>query len=691
MLALPLATTMKFVHPEILWALSALSVPIIVHLFNFRKFKKVMFPNVAFLKEIKQETQSKSKLKHLLILLSRLLAMACIVLAFAQPYVPLPGSAARPGDRAVSVFLDNSFSMDARSESGPLLDLAKNKSLEIVNSFGPSDKFQLLTNDFLGAQQRLVSKEEMLELIQDVQPSASGRRISEIIARQREVLNRSGLDNKSAIYISDLQRSTIDLPAVTNDSTISVRIVPTQAEERSNVYIDSVWFSTPVRQLNQPEQLTIRVKNDSDNSKENIPVTLFINGEQKSIASVSVAADGASEAVITFTNTTPGNKQCFVKIDDYPISFDDTYYFSFQVSAQISVMEIRGNTTSEAAAIQAVFADDPYFRFTTISESSIDYSQLAMQQLVVLNEPSQISSGLGAELTKFINNGGSVVFFPSYSGQADNYNAWLSPLISGKLGPIMNSALKVDRVNWEHYIYKTAFEKPDGAVEMPSVQRFYLVETSGSTALSPMLTLQDGHDLLSGATVGQGKVYVSAVPLGSENSNFVRHAFFPATLLRIAEFSQAVLPLSYSIGQNEAIVLRNMQMPGESTFRMQAEDGSAFIPEHRNAGGNVELFVREGLEKAGNFALLSGDSTVAVLSFNYRRLESATAVADTKEIMEFALNNGWMNWSVLDGSLESIGKSAAEIESGKKYWYSMIVWALIFLAIEILLIKFWRR
>src|SRR5687768_6356730 len=100
---------MKFVHPEILYALSALSIPIIVHLFNFRRFKKVLFSNVEFLKEIKLETQSKSKIKHLLILLSRMIAMACIILAFAQPYIPAGNSTTRPGDRAISIYLDNSF------------------------------------------------------------------------------------------------------------------------------------------------------------------------------------------------------------------------------------------------------------------------------------------------------------------------------------------------------------------------------------------------------------------------------------------------------------------------------------------------------------------------------------------------------------------------------------------------------
>ena len=167
---------MKFVHPEILWALSALAIPIIVHLFNFRRFKKVLFSNVAFLKEIKQETQSKSKLKHLLILFARLLALACIVLAFAQPYLPGASQNQVAGDRAVSIFLDNSFSMQSENQDGPLLELAKNKAIEIASSYSPTDKFQLLTCDFEGRHQRLVSREEVIDLIQEVQISPSNKK-----------------------------------------------------------------------------------------------------------------------------------------------------------------------------------------------------------------------------------------------------------------------------------------------------------------------------------------------------------------------------------------------------------------------------------------------------------------------------------------------------------------------------------
>ena len=159
---------MKFVHPEILWALTALSIPIIVHLFNFRKFRKVQFSNVSFLREIRQETKSKSRLKHLLILFSRLLAVAAIVFAFAQPYFPRSDSSILPGDKAVSLYIDNSFSMEAQGEQGLLLELAKSKAIEVAAAYGATDRFQLLTNDFEGRHQRFVGRDEVVEMIQAV-------------------------------------------------------------------------------------------------------------------------------------------------------------------------------------------------------------------------------------------------------------------------------------------------------------------------------------------------------------------------------------------------------------------------------------------------------------------------------------------------------------------------------------------
>ena len=134
---------MKFAYPEFLYALFAIAIPIIIHLFNFRKFKKIYFSNVEFLKEVQQETQSKSQLKHLLILLSRILAIAFLVLAFAQPFIPVSDTDIADQNNVVGIYIDNSFSMETIGENGSLLNEAKNKAIEVVNSYRATDKFIL--------------------------------------------------------------------------------------------------------------------------------------------------------------------------------------------------------------------------------------------------------------------------------------------------------------------------------------------------------------------------------------------------------------------------------------------------------------------------------------------------------------------------------------------------------------------
>ena len=204
---------MRFGNSYFLFALLALAIPILIHLFNFRKFKRVYFTNVRFLKEVKQDTKARNKLKNILILVSRLLAVLFLVLAFAQPYLPSEKQAVTKGIKVMSIYVDNSFSMDALGKTGSLLEIAKQNAREIAMAYKPNDQFQLLTNDFEGRHQRLVSREEFLELLDEVKLSPVVRLISEVTKRQQDAINSAkeiNANNKQAFLISDFQKSTTD-------------------------------------------------------------------------------------------------------------------------------------------------------------------------------------------------------------------------------------------------------------------------------------------------------------------------------------------------------------------------------------------------------------------------------------------------------------------------------------------------
>ena len=329
---------MNFTYPAFLFALSAIAIPIIIHLFNFRRFKTVYFSNVRFLKEVKEETQAKSKLKNLLVLLARILALIFLVLAFAQPFIPSENKKVSVGDKTISIFIDNSFSMDAVNKNGTLLGDAKKRALEIVAAYKPTDRIQLLTNDFEGKHQRLVNKEEFAELLDEVKISPATRSLSEIMSRQMDVLQQSTNKIKSSYIISDFQKSIVNLDNIKNDTSVNFNLIPLTAAEKNNVYIDTCWFETPVRQFNQVEKLHVRIKNVSDKAVENNSIKLFVNNVQKTPASFTVDKDAETEVILSFASKESGIQQCRVEINDYPVTFDDKFYFSFEVAKNIELL-----------------------------------------------------------------------------------------------------------------------------------------------------------------------------------------------------------------------------------------------------------------------------------------------------------------------------------------------------------------
>ncbi|MBP7400913.1 MAG: BatA domain-containing protein, partial [Chitinophagales bacterium] len=178
---------MSFIYPNFLWALLLLGIPIIIHLFNFRRYRTVYFTNVRFLKNIQEETATKNRLKHLLVLLTRLLAITFLVFAFAQPFIPSESAESKPTSRAVSIYIDNSFSMETMQDGKRLFDIAKEKATEIADAYKVDDAFQLLTNDFEAGHQHLVNKEAFLQMLAQVNISPEVKTTDEILKRQKDI------------------------------------------------------------------------------------------------------------------------------------------------------------------------------------------------------------------------------------------------------------------------------------------------------------------------------------------------------------------------------------------------------------------------------------------------------------------------------------------------------------------------
>jgi hypothetical protein len=682
---------MSFTYPAFLFALSAIAIPIIIHLFNFRKFKTVYFSNVRFLKEVKQETQAKSKLKHLLVLAARILFIIFLVLAFAQPFMPVINKKISRGDKAVSIFIDNSFSMDAVNKNGTLLDEAKKRALEIVAAYKPSDRFQLLTNDFEGRHQRLVNKEEFIEWLDEIKISPATRSIDEITSRAFDVLQQSGIKNKTAFIISDFQKSISKLEAVKNDTSISVRLLPLTAAEKSNVYIDTCWFETPVRQYNQVEKLHVRIRNNSDKDLENNSIKLFINNVQKTPASFNAEKNSQAEVVLSFASRDAGIQHCRIELNDYPVTFDDKFYFSFQVSKTINVLCINPmGTATESPYLNKLFGSDSLFVLKNMIENQLDYSKLGENNLIILNELKNISSGLSQELKRFTDNGGSVLVFPPYDADLTSYKEFSLISQSNYFEKQDTTDTKVDKINLEHDIYKDVFERKifsASNLDLPKVSAHYVMSKSTRSKEEYLLRLQNGDVFLARYPQGKGKLYLCAGGLSSSFSNFAKHAIFVPTLYKIAMYSQETQPLFYTIGNNESIE-SSKSLSGENVYHIKGITGNFdVIPEHKVSDSKTEIMVHDQIAEAGNYMLFADKDPVIGIAFNFNRKESALDYQNQNELIEEIDRLNLFNFNIINNSEQNLTKSLSELDQGKKLWKLCVLLALLFLAAEVLLLR----
>lgn len=681
---------MYFANPIALWFLLSLAVPIIIHLFNFRRFKRVYFSNVAMLKEIKIDTQSTNRLKHLLVLLARMLAIFFIVFAFAQPYFK-GNSKLNKGTSAVSIFLDNSFSMNAENKNGNLLDAAKKAAKEIALAYKPSDKFQLLTNDFEGRHQRFYSRDEFLNLLDNVQSSAESKNINQILKRQQDALKEETVNEKKIYLIADFQKSLYKTSKARVDSAISMVIVPLVANETTNIYIDSIWFENPNHALNAEEKINLRLKASGNDRQtfENLPIKLYINNEQKALASFTIENNNSTLVQLSFTNRRVGEQQCRIELQDFPINFDNNFYFNYQVHEKVNTLCI--NDGSENNYLTSLFENDAFCNIQQSNLSSINIAEFKKYDFIILNAARTLSSGFNQEIEKFMSNGGTILLVPNATIDLNTYNQLLDACNAGGFTGLDTVRTKVERINLQHSIYKDVFEAEKlkrSNLDLPLVFKHYGHKRITTSRSETMLQLQNGDDFLFSVNKGAGRLFVTTSPLEPSYSNFVKHALFVPSIYKAAVTSLHQSDLYHTIGNTHVIQIKKANTASEAVYHLKNETNKFdVIPAIQTIDGNLGITLHNQLKESGNYLLKNESEICDVLSFNYNQLESEFSFYSASEMKDVLEDAGIENFTVFANKGKSLTQSVKEENTGISLWKSCVWLALAFLLAEAMLLS----
>lgn len=643
---------MQFKYPEILFALFLLLIPIIIHFFQLRKFKKEAFTNVAFLKRIKLQTRKSSQLKKWLTLLARMLALAALIMAFAQPYIPHTAEALK--EKETVIYLDNSFSMQQKGEQGPLLQQAVQ---QLLQSFPEEEEPIILTNDRVFGKEKINQiKNDLLTL--DYSPAKVSLKTAYLKAQN--LFSSDENNQKRFIALSDFQ--TINLKEIPNfDPSIEVHLIRLKGKNTINFSIDSIYLSGS--EVNTSE-IKVQLKASRAN-EETLPISLY-NGDQL-IAKSSAGFNQDTLATVEFSLS--GEEENLIGrlvIEDQGLSFDNTTYFNLQKPEAIRVAVLYENE-AETDFLRKLYKE-PEFDLQAMAVAELDYNQLENKNLIVLNELDALPNGLEEILGKHKENGGSLILIPSPTISLSPYNRLLTHLGLGQLGAFTQGALNITRINFDHPLFTDVFDGRVTNFQYPRVEGRFNYRGNASS----ILTFSDGTDFI----LERNKTYLVTAPLRKSNSNFKRSPLIVPVFYNMAKHSLKLPELAYTIGKENVIEITEELNKDEVLTLKNEED--EFIPQQNRFNQKVALTFNDLPEKAGTYDLMKGQEVVGHLSFNYDRSENRLVFSDLTEFGGLGRETGISEFFTDQSKRDQIDQ----------LWKWLVLLGIVFLGIEVLLLKF---
>lgn len=640
---------MHFKHPEILYFLFLLIVPILVHLFQLRRFKTSYFTNVRFLKELSIQTRKSSKIKKRLLLATRLLLLAFIIFAFAQPFFEAADS--KNASNEMYIVLDNSFSMQAKGKKGELL---KRAVQELLENTPETAQFSLLTNTENFWNTDIKSSKSAL---QNLKYSAAPFDLSAITAK---IKAHKSAHQKDIVIITDAVGLKEKDIATIDFKEKPYFIVP-EAEQKNNISIDSVYINQTLENF---YEIGINLSAFGEDFK---PVSTALYNQNKLIAKTIINFDNKKKK-IKFTIP----KEAFhgyVVIEDNGLTYDNKLFFSISKSKKTNVISI--GEPEKSNFLSRIYTSGE-FNYHNYSISSLDYNSLDKQNTIILNELTEIPQSLQTTLKSFVSKGGNLVVIPSEKSSISSLNALLGNFGKVQFGNFENNSKLITKINFDHPLFSGVFENRITNFQYPKVNGSFGVSSSYPSVLS----FEDQTAFVTSIQNQVSGITVFTAPINVTNSNFQQSPLIVPLFYKIAQNNQKTGVNALTIGNNQPYFV-DVLLTKDAILEVKGNEDS-FIPIQQILNNKVKLTFNDFPDTAGNYGVYDKKEWVENISFNYKRTESDLSQVNTNIVSDFKTAD----------TISTIFNTLQTERTDSQIWKWFVIFALLFLALEMAIIKF---
>ena len=649
---------MQFQHPEILYFLGLIIIPILVHLFQLQKFKKTPFTNVAFLQKLIQQSRKSSKLKKWLLLLLRIVLFTTLIIAFSQPYLSHKKAAKK---QHIFIYLDNSLSLDSNGKKGNLL---QNTIKEIIENSSKKETYSLLTNS--NSYENL-NNIELKKVLLETKKEASFRDLEEILLKVEKLnLKKTNTLNKN-ILISDFQdytkKNNIDFTNVTS----AISFVKLRAVQKNNLSVDSVF----IEKINNNAFTVNAIIKNQGNLKSNVSIALYSNNTLVSKQTFNIKKNTTKNIKFPIQNQLKINGKIVLDFDDI-FSFDNSFYFNVNTSKKSTVFSVG----KSPGFLSKVYAENE-FNFNWSSLQNINYNALEKQELILLNEIEEIPTDFITFLARHLKDGKDLVIIPSTNSNINSYNLLFEKLNIGNISYKISDSLRITNINFKNPFLRNVFSKEVQNFQYPNVKSHY---KSNFKQATPILSFENEEHFINQIRINNGNLFWISSALNKENSNFTNSPLVVPIFYNFRKFNTKYPKSSYTIGETTTVDIATV-LKKDEVLTVDGPENS-FIPLQQQYASKTSITIGVQPKEKGFYTVKKQNTTIETLAFNYSSSESILNFLDIKEIIK---NHQNLEYSESTTAVLQKNKAKNKVTWLWKWFLALAIVSLVF---EILILKF---
>ncbi len=632
---------MGFLFPLFLLAGLALAIPVLIHLFNLRKFKRIPFPDTRFLRNIQLSTKRQSRIRNWRLLLLRMLFLAALVVAFAQPYTGNRSKEEQP--TVVVVCIDNSYSMTVGEGQESLLQKVKARAKDLISNSGTEARFLVLSND-RHAGSRPLSRKEALAALSGIQPVSRSSSLRQIMNSIQAAGNNEKRERWAIYLFSDLQKNTF-LPQTGDPVPLPgqsrLYIYPARAAAAGNIYVDTAYFISPVLDTRQPNDLVVVLRQSGKATARTTALSISVGNQVRAVSTATLQPDTLWRDTFALQLNEPGWQHMAIAVEDHPLSFDDTFRIAARTRPQLSVLIV--SDQGPVPYLQTAFTTQEGFRVKQQPIGAVRKEEWPGYNLIILQNISVLTPPLEVAVKEALQRGQNVLLFPGKVVQTEAFNQALQTWGAITLGREDTSRQQVVSLQQMHPLFNDLFEKVQESMQLPVTARRYPIDAAINANQQALMSFRDGRPFLAEYSLFKGKLYLCATSIDDYSSNFALSYYFAPVLYKMAMQGGGSNIYALPVGSQQPVWLPAEGMDERKVWHLKGE-GLDVIPEQRPSGSGMEIFAGNVVEKAGFYYLDHESATDSTwIALNANRAESELSYA-TKDEVTGAVKPSEIQW-----------------------------------------------